>query len=91
MDERVFREEEAFFGQNDKYSTQIVLWASPAQALQDGKGVACASGRGEHCDVSAADGTAASLREPRRLLPGPRDHLITWTRPPRPPWMSPGQ
>jgi hypothetical protein len=41
--ERVFREEEALFGQDDIYSTQIVLWAFLAQALQDGKGVACTS------------------------------------------------
>jgi len=41
--EQVFREEEGIFGQNDKYSTQIVLWAFLAQVLQDGKGVACAS------------------------------------------------
>ena len=41
--ERVFREEEAPFGQHDIYSTQIVLWAFLAQALQDGKEVACAS------------------------------------------------
>jgi putative transposase len=41
--ERVFREEEALFGQDDLYSTQIVLWAFLAQTLRDGKGVACAS------------------------------------------------
>jgi len=41
--ERVFREEESLFGQNDIYSTPIVLWAFLAQALQDGKGIACAS------------------------------------------------
>jgi len=39
--ERVFREEEAFFGQNDIFSTQIVLWAFLAQTLRDGKGIAC--------------------------------------------------
>ena len=40
---RVFREEEAFFGQDDIYSTQTVLWAFLAQTLRDGKGIACAS------------------------------------------------
>lgn len=41
--ERVFREEEALFGQDDIYSTQIVLWAFLAQMLRDGKGIACAA------------------------------------------------
>jgi putative transposase len=40
---RVFREEEALFGQEDIFSTQIVLWAFLAQTLRDGKGVACAA------------------------------------------------
>jgi putative transposase len=40
---RVFREEEALFGQDDIFSTQIVLWAFLAQMLRDGKGVACAA------------------------------------------------
>ncbi len=41
--ERVFREEDALFGQNDIYSTQLVLWAFLAQMLRDGKGAACAA------------------------------------------------
>jgi len=41
--ERIFREEEALFGQADLFSTQIVLWAFLAQTLRDGKGVACSS------------------------------------------------
>jgi len=41
--QRVFQEEEALFGQEDLFSTQIVLWAFLAQTLRDGKGVACAS------------------------------------------------
>lgn len=41
--ERVFREEEGLFGQEDIYSTQIVLWAFLAQTLRDGKGIACAA------------------------------------------------
>jgi hypothetical protein len=41
--ERVFREEQALFGQEDLYSTQIVLWAFLAQTLRDGKGIACAA------------------------------------------------
>jgi len=40
---RVFREEEALFGQEDIFSTQMVLWAFLAQMLRDGKGIACAS------------------------------------------------
>ena len=41
--QRVFREEEAFFGQDDIFSTEIVLWAFLAQTLRDGKGAACAA------------------------------------------------
>jgi len=41
--QRVFREEEAFFGQDDIFSTEIVLWAFLAQTLRDGKGVACSA------------------------------------------------
>ncbi len=41
--ERVFREENALFGQSDLFSTQIVLWAFLAQTLRDGKGAACAT------------------------------------------------
>lgn len=41
--QQVFREEEALFGQEDIYSTQIVLWAFLAQMLRDGKGVACSA------------------------------------------------
>ena len=41
--ERVFREEDALFGQGDLFSTQIVLWAFLAQTLSDGKGAACAA------------------------------------------------
>lgn len=40
---RAFREEDALFGQNDIFSTQIVLWAFLAQTLRDGKGVACSA------------------------------------------------
>jgi hypothetical protein len=32
---RVFREENALFGQNDLFSTDIVLWAFLAQTLRD--------------------------------------------------------
>jgi putative transposase len=41
--QRAFREEEALFGQEDIFSTQIVLWSFLAQTLRDGKGVACAA------------------------------------------------
>lgn len=41
--QRVFREEEALFAQEDIFSTEIVLWAFLAQVLRDGKGVACSS------------------------------------------------
>jgi putative transposase len=41
--QQVFREEEALFGQDDIFSTQIVLWAFLAQTLRDGKGIACAA------------------------------------------------
>ena len=41
--QRVFREENALFGQEDIFSTDIVLWAFLAQTLRDGKGAACAA------------------------------------------------
>jgi len=41
--EQVFRQHDALFGQEDIFSTQIVLWAFLAQALQDGKGASCAA------------------------------------------------
>jgi len=41
--QRAFREEEALFGQEDIFSTQIVVWSFLAQTLRDGKGVACAA------------------------------------------------
>jgi len=41
--QRVFREEEALFGQADIFSTEVVLWAFLAQMLRDGKGVACSA------------------------------------------------
>jgi putative transposase len=41
--EQVFRQRNALFGQEDIFSTQIVLWAFLAQALQDGKGASCAA------------------------------------------------
>ena len=37
---QVFREEDAFFGQEDSFSTEIVLWAFLAQTLRDGKDAA---------------------------------------------------
>jgi putative transposase len=40
---QVFQEEKALFGQEDVFSTQIVLWAFLAQTLRDGKGVACSA------------------------------------------------
>ncbi len=41
--QQVFREEQGLFGQNDIFSTPIVLWAFLAQTLRDGKGIACAA------------------------------------------------
>jgi hypothetical protein len=41
--ERAFAEKGALFGQEDIFSTQIVLWAFLAQVLRDGKGAACAA------------------------------------------------
>jgi len=40
---QVFQDENALFGQNDIYSTEIVLWAFLAQTLHDGKRVACSA------------------------------------------------
>jgi len=41
--ERTFAQNDALFGQNDIFSTPIVLWAFLAQVLRDGKGAACAA------------------------------------------------
>ena len=41
--ERAFTRNQALFGQEDVFSTPIVLWAFLAQALRGGKGGACAS------------------------------------------------
>jgi hypothetical protein len=41
--EQAFRDQDGLFGQDDIYSTQIVLWAFLAQVLRDGKGAACAA------------------------------------------------
>lgn len=41
--EQVFADRAALFGQEDIFSTQIVLWAFLAQVLQDGKGASCAA------------------------------------------------
>jgi hypothetical protein len=38
---RVFSEEDALFGEDDLFSTAIVLWAFLDQTLRDGKGAAC--------------------------------------------------
>ncbi len=41
--ERAFTENDALFGQEDIFCTQIVLWAFLAQVLRGGKGAACAA------------------------------------------------
>ena len=41
--EQTFAQNDALFGQNDIFSTPIVLWAFLAQVLRDGKGAACAA------------------------------------------------
>ena len=41
--EQAFRQQGSLFGQDDIFSTQIVLWAFLAQVLRDGKGAACAA------------------------------------------------
>lgn len=41
--ERAFARNNALFGQDDIFSTAIVLWAFLAQVLRDGKGAACAA------------------------------------------------
>ncbi len=40
---QVFQDENALFGQDDIFSTEIVLWAFLAQTLRDGKGSACSA------------------------------------------------
>ena len=40
---QVFQDEDELFGQNDIFSTEIVLWAFLAQTLRDGKGAACSA------------------------------------------------
>lgn len=41
--EQAFAERGALFGQEDIFSTEIVLWAFLAQVLREGKGAACAA------------------------------------------------
>ena len=41
--DRAFAERDALYGQEDIFSTQIVLWAFLAQVLRGGKGAACAA------------------------------------------------
>ncbi len=41
--QRVFCKENALFGQDDIFSTEIVLWAFLAQAMREGKGAACSA------------------------------------------------
>jgi putative transposase len=41
--ERAFTENDALFGQEDIFCTQIVLWAFLAQVLRGGKGAACSA------------------------------------------------
>jgi len=41
--EAAFADNDALFAGDDIYSTPLVLWAFPAQALRDGKGAACAA------------------------------------------------
>jgi hypothetical protein len=41
--QRVFREEDALFGQADIFSTEVVLWGFLAQTLRDGKSSACSA------------------------------------------------
>ena len=41
--ERAFAQNNALFGEDDIFSTPIVLWAFLAQVLRDGKGAACAA------------------------------------------------
>lgn len=38
-----FQDQDGLFGQNDIFSTPVVLWAFLSQVLQDGKGAACAA------------------------------------------------
>ncbi len=40
---QVFQDEDSLFGENDVFSTEIVLWAFLAQTLRDGKGSACSA------------------------------------------------
>ncbi len=40
---QAFQDEKALFGQDNIYSTEIVLWAFLAQTLRDGKGSACSA------------------------------------------------
>ena len=40
---QVFQDEDALFGQDDIFSTEIVLWAFLAQTLRDGKGSPCSA------------------------------------------------
>ena len=55
----------ALFGQNDIFSTPIVLWAFLAQVPRDGKGAACASAvaidQAQDVEVGVVQGVAGGL------------------------------
>jgi len=71
--QRIFREENALFGEDDLFSTDIVLWAFLAQTLRDGKGAACAAAVADIATYMLQTGqrppsgdTGDSCPEPRR-------------------------
>jgi hypothetical protein len=56
--QQAFAQNDALFGQDDIYSTQIVLWAFLAQVLRDGKGTACAAAVADIATYAQQEGLA---------------------------------
>ena len=53
--QKAFLDENGMFGQQDLFSTQIVLWAFLAQTLRDGKGAACSQAVADIAAIISAE------------------------------------
>ena len=73
--QRVFREENALFGQNDIFSTDVVLWAFLAQTLRDGKGAACAAAVADITTGMAGVDVRRTVRPNSRNADAPRSAI----------------
>jgi len=81
--QQVFADQEGLFGQDDIFSTQIVLWAFLAQVLRDGKGAACAAAVADiatYCQqmgLAVPSGDTGDYCRARAKLSQPALHRLT--------------